>query len=64
VKVVEVLAEQKVELLEESGVQRKGLVEQGQTKQRSWSSTGVWIGMLYLPTVSGQSITNGHLLGL
>ena len=35
-----VLAEWKVELLEESRVQRKGLVEQGQNVQRSQSSTG------------------------
>ena len=39
VEVEEVLEEQKVELLEESGVQRKGLVEQGQSVQRSQSST-------------------------
>jgi len=36
-----VLVEQKVELLEESEVQRKGLVEQGQSVQGSQSSTGV-----------------------
>jgi len=34
-----VLAEWKAELLEESGVQRKGLVEQGWSVQGSWSST-------------------------
>ena len=45
------LAEQKAELLEESRVQRKGLVEQGQSMQESQSSTGVWIGMLHLPTM-------------
>ena len=39
VEVEEVLEEQKVELLEESGVQRKELVEQGQSVQRSQSST-------------------------
>ena len=42
--------EQKVELLEESEVQRKGLVEQG-----SWSSTGAWIEMLHLLTTPGRS---------
>jgi len=35
-----ILAERKVELLKESGVQRKGLVEQGQSVQGSWLSTG------------------------
>jgi len=34
------LAKQKAELLEESGVLRKGLVKQGQNVQGSWSSTG------------------------
>ena len=34
-----VLVEQKVKLLEESRVQRKGLVKQGQSMQGSWSST-------------------------
>ena len=48
-----VLAEWKVELLEESKVQRKGLVEQGQSIQRLRSSTRVWIGMLHLPTAPG-----------
>jgi len=51
----EVLAEWKAELLEKSKVQRKGLVEQGQSVQGSRLSTGAWIGMLHLPTVSGQS---------
>jgi len=50
-----VLAERKAELLEESGVQRKGLVEQGWSVQGSQSSTGAWIGMLHLPTAPGQS---------
>ena len=50
-----VLAEQKAKLLEESGVQRKGLVEQGRSVQRSWSLTGAWIGMLHLPTMPGRS---------
>jgi len=36
-----ILAERKVELLKESGVQRKGLVEQGRSVQGSWLSTGV-----------------------
>ena len=35
------LAERRAELLEESGVPRKGLVEQGQSVQRSRSLTGV-----------------------
>ena len=34
------LAERKAELLKESGVPRKGLVEQGQSVQGSWLSTG------------------------
>ena len=55
VEVEGVLAERKVELLEESRVQRKGLVEQGQNIQRSQSSTGVWIGTFHLLTVPGQS---------
>jgi len=50
-----VLTERKAELLEENGVQRKRLVEQGRSVQRSWSSTGAWIGTLHLPTVPGQS---------
>ena len=50
-----VLVEWKVKLLEESGVQRKGLVEQGQSVQGSWSSTRAWIGTLHLLTVPGQS---------
>jgi len=49
------LAEQKVELLEESGVQRKGLVEQGRSIQGSRSLTRAWIGTLHLPTASGRS---------
>jgi len=49
------LVKRKVELLEESGVLRKGLVEQGQSMQRSRSSTGVWIRMLRLPTAPGRS---------
>jgi len=48
-----VLAEQKAELLEESRVQRKGLVKQGWSVQGSWSSTRVWIGTLHLPTTPG-----------
>ena len=55
VEVEGVLVERKVELLEESRVQRKGLVKQGQSMQGSRSSTGVWIGMLHLPTTPGQS---------
>jgi len=47
------LAEQRVELLEESRVPRKGLVEQGQGVQGSRSLTGVWIGMLRLLTAPG-----------
>ena len=47
------LVEQKAELLEESRVPRKGLVEQGRSVQGSQSSTGVWIGMLHLPTAPG-----------
>ena len=35
-----ILAERKVELLKESEVQRKGLVEQGRSVQGSWLSTG------------------------
>jgi len=35
-----ILAEQKAELLEESKVQRKGLVEQGRSVQGSQSLTG------------------------
>jgi len=50
-----VLAERKAKLLEESRVQRKGLVKQGQSIQGLRSSTGAWIGMLYLPTAPGQS---------
>ena len=50
-----VLAEQKAELLEKSGVHRKGLVEQGRSVQGSRSSTRAWIGTLYLPTVPGRS---------
>jgi len=53
VKAEGVLAEQKAELLEESRVQRKGLVEQGWSVQGSWSSTRVWIGTLHLPTTPG-----------
>jgi len=53
VEVEGVLAEWKAELLEKSGVQRKGLVEQGQGMQGSRLSTGVWIGMLHLPTAPG-----------
>ena len=53
VKVEGVLAEQKAKLLEESGVQRKGLVEQGQSMQGSRLSTGAWIGTLHLPTAPG-----------
>jgi len=34
------LEERKAELLEESRVPRKGLVEQGRSVQGSWSSTG------------------------
>ena len=49
------LVEQKIELLEESRVLRKGLVEQGRSMQGSWSSTRVWIGMLCLPTAPGRS---------
>ena len=48
------LAKRKAELLEESGVLRKGLVKQGQSVQGSWSSTGAWIGTLHLPTMSGR----------
>ena len=55
VEVEGVLVERKVELLEESRVQRKGLVEQGQNVQRSQSSTRAWIGMFHLLTVPGQS---------
>ena len=40
VEVEGALAEWKAELLEESGVPRKGLVEQGQSVQGSQSSTG------------------------
>ena len=47
------LAEWKAELLEESRVPRKGLVEQGQSVQGLQSSTGAWIGMLCLPTAPG-----------
>ena len=50
-----VLAERKAELLEESGVQRKRLVGQGQSMQELRSSTRVWIGTLHLPTTSGRS---------
>ena len=48
-----VLAEQKTELLEESRVQKKRLVEQGRSMQGSQSLTGAWIGMLHLPTTPG-----------
>ena len=48
-----VQAERKAELLEESGVQKKGLVGQGQSVQELWSSTGAWIRTLHLPTVAG-----------
>ena len=47
--------ERKAELLEESGVPRKGLVKQGQSVQRSRSSTRAWIGTLRLPTAPGRS---------
>jgi len=47
------LVEWGVELLEGSGVPRKGLVEQGRSVQGSRSSTGAWIGMLRLPTAPG-----------
>ena len=50
-----VLAKRKAELLEESEVQRKGLVKQERSIQRSRSSTRVWIGMLHLPTAPGRS---------
>ena len=50
-----VLAEWKTELLEESGVQRKGLVEQRQSEWGSRLSTRVWIGIFHLPTASGRS---------
>jgi len=49
------LAEWRAELLEGSGVPRKGLVEQGRSMQGSQSSTGAWIRTLHLPTVPGQS---------
>jgi len=49
------LVEWKVELLEESGVPRKGLVEQGQSVQGSQLSTGAWIGMLHLLITPGRS---------
>jgi len=55
VEVEGALVEWKVELLEESEVPRKGLVEQEQSVQGSQSSTGAWIGMLHLLTTSGQS---------
>ena len=48
-----VLVERK--LLEESRVQRKGSVRQGRSMQELWSSTGVWIGTLYLLTAPGRS---------
>ena len=66
-----VLAEQKAELLEESGVQRKGLVEQGRSVQGSRSSTRAWIGTLHLPTADGDQrefdletrvTTNGNII--
>ena len=50
-----VLVEQKVELLEESGVQRKGLVKQGWSVQGSRSLTRAWIGTLHLPTTPSRS---------
>jgi len=49
------LAERRAELLEESGVLRKGLVKQEQSMQGSWLSTRAWIGMLHLPTMPGRS---------
>ena len=49
------LAERRAKLLEESGVPRKGLVEQGWSVQGSQSLTGAWIGMLRLPTAPGRS---------
>ena len=49
------LAEWRAELLEGSGVPRKGLVERGWSVQGSQSSTGVWIGTLHLPTAPGRS---------
>ena len=55
VEVEGVLVERKAELLEESGVQKKGLVEQEQSVQGSRLSTGAWIGTLHLPTASGRS---------
>ena len=45
------LAEWRAELPEGSRVPRKGLVEQGQSVQGLRSSTRVWIGIFYLPTV-------------
>ena len=49
------LAEWRAELLEGSGVPRKGLVEQGQSVQGSRPSTRAWIRTLRLPTVPGRS---------
>jgi len=45
--------EWKVELLEWSGVPKKGLVESGQSMQTLRSLTEVWIRMLHLLTVPG-----------
>jgi len=50
-----VLVERKAELLEKSGVQRKGLVEQGWSIQRSRLSTGAWIRTLHLLIAPGRS---------
>ena len=51
----EVLVEWKAELLEESRVQRKGLVKQRQSVQGSRSLTRAWIRTLHLPTTPGRS---------
>ena len=55
VEVEGALAEWRAELLERSGVLRKGLVEQGRSVQGSRSLTGAWIGTLRLPTTPGRS---------